>query len=249
VSGPYAVVLRFEGSPVVPTPVRVHGAFLALVKRGDPALAMALHDPHLGLRPFTLALVGNPTTGRLGLRLSVLDPEVFRRFWDRWNAIGGLPLVIDRRRLKPIAVDETGPWAGTSDWNALAQGGTQTTLKLTWVTPTVFRQGDVDLPLPVPRLVFEGLLERWNRFSPISLPLNAPRLERLVGLASFKMMNRQFSDGRSKIPSFVGSAEYRILRAAVPDERRSLQALARFAFFAGVGRKTTHGMGLVKALQ
>ena len=247
-TGPYALVLRFQGEPVLPTPVQVHAAFLALVKRGDPALATALHNPRLGLRPFTLALVGNPATGRLGLRLSVLDPEVFRRFWDRWNARGGLPLVLGRRRLRPTAADETGPWAGRSDWAALATGKVDTSVKLAWCTPTVFRQGDVDLPLPVPKLVFGGLLDRWNRFSPLPLSLKAPRLERLVGLSSHRLRSRTFHDGRSAIPGFVGVSEYRILRSATPDEQRAVQVLAEFARFAGVGRKTTHGMGLVRVL-
>lgn len=245
-TGPYAVVLRFRGAPVSPTPVQVHAAFLMMAQRADPALAAALHSPNLGLRPFTLAVVGNPATGRLGLRLAVLDPELFHHFWERWNARGGLPIAVGRRRLTPTVIDETGPWAGRAEWATLSQGQDPTPLELVWCTPTVFRQGDVDLPLPVPKLVFGGLLERWNRFSPIPLPLEAQRLERLVGLASHKLWSRTFHDGRSVIPGFVGTSEYRILRTASPDERRALQALALFAFFAGVGRKTTHGMGLVR---
>ena len=247
-TGPYAVVLRFQGAPVVPNPAQVHAAFVALVKRGDPALAAALHSPRLGLRPFSLALLGNPAMGRIGVRVAVLDPEAFRRFWDRWNARGGLPLVFGRTRLRPTGVDETGPWAGWSEWTALARGDGGKSVRLVWCTPTVFRQGDVDLPLPVPKLVFGGLLDRWNRFSPVPIAVGRQHLERVVGLASHRLRSREFWDGRTTIPGFVGLSEFRILRSATPSEQQAVHALAGLAAFAGVGRKTTHGMGLVKVI-
>lgn len=247
-SGPYAVVLRYRGPGRVPTPAELHAAFLATVRRADPALASALHNPALGLRPFTLAPVGNPATGRLGVRLSVLDPEVFRRFWDRWNRRGGLPLTFGRRRWAPEAVEEGGAWAGRAEWGALLGGEERREVRLLWCTPTAFRQGDVDLPLPLPRLVFGGLLEKWNRFSPHPLKWEAPALERHLVVSGHRLATRAFDDGRASIPGFVGWTEFRLLRGAGEEERRAFSALVRFAFYAGVGRKTTHGMGLVRVV-
>lgn len=247
-SGPVALVLRFAGPPVSPTPAQVHAAFLGMIRRGDPALAAALHHPKLGLRPYTLAVVGNPQTGKLGLRLAVLDPEVFHRFWSRWNRRGGLPLTLGRRRLVPAAVDGDGPWTGSAEWGDLACRGGGPAVRFTWCTPTSFRQGDVDLPLPVPRLVFGGLLEKWNRFSSSPLVLEPQVVDRWVVLAGARLCTKVFSDGRSATPGFVGWTEFRVLRSAPEEVGAAVLALARYAFFAGVGRKTTHGMGLVRTV-
>lgn len=245
-SGPYAVVLRYRGPGLIPTPSQLHAAFLAMVRKADPALAASLHHPRLGLRPFTLAPLGNPATGRLGVRLAVLDPEVFSRFWDRWNHRGGLPLTFGRRRWVPEAVEDEGPWAGREDWGQLLAGEEMRSARLVWCTPTAFRQGDVDLPLPLPRLVFGGLLEKWNRFSPRPLVWEVLALERQLVVSGHRLATRAFFDGRAEIPGFVGWTEFRLLRGAEEGQRRAFSALVRFAPYAGVGRKTTHGMGLVR---
>ncbi len=247
-SGPYAVVLRFRGPGVRATPAQVHAGFLAMVGRADPALAAALHHPRLGLRPFTLALVGNPSLGRLGVRLGVLDPELFGRFWARWERRGGFPLVLGRARWLPEGVDEGSPWSSRASWEGLLHGDRRASGRLVWCTPTAFRQGDVDLPLPLPRLVFGGLLEKWNRFSPHPLAWEAGALERHLVVSEHRLVTRGFHDGRAVIPGFVGWTEFRLLRGAGEEERRAYSALVQFAFYAGVGRKTTHGMGLVRVI-
>jgi CRISPR-associated endoribonuclease Cas6 len=121
-------------------------------------------------------------------------------------------------------------------------------IKLFFYTPTTFRQGDIDLPLPVPSLVFRGLLTRWNAFSPISAPLLRETIDRRIALSSADIQTRMFFDGRSHIPGFVGEVTFRILRNTSHTEAQAIAALADFAFYAGIGRKTTHGMGLVRRL-
>ena len=92
--GPYAVVVQFHSPSALRdvTPEELHAAFLGFVNRGDRALGELLHIPHLGQRPFTLHPLGNPAvTDKLTLRVSVLAPELFFRFWERWKGRGGHP--------------------------------------------------------------------------------------------------------------------------------------------------------------
>jgi len=117
---------------------------------------------------------------------------------------------------------------------------------LVFATPTTFRQGDADLPLPVPRLVFRGLWEKWNAFAPQSSLLSEEVIERKIALAEAQIRTRTFDEGRSSIVGFVGWAEFYLMGRHSLEVIRSLHALAEFAFFAGVGRKSTHGMGLVR---
>lgn len=254
VNGPYAVVLEFRGARARgfnrPPPEALHAAFLGLIGRGDRALAKLLHSPKMGLRPFSLHPLGLPgEDGRIRLRLSILAPELFARFWERWEKRGGIPLSIKRSSLSPASLSGDGPWCGSASWKDLASTGTDREIELLFATPTTFRAGDLDLPLPVPRLVFAGLLRKWNAFSPISLNISLEELERRVAMAGANVRTLTFYDGRSHIVGFVGRALFRVLRGASPDLLRAVNTLARFAFFAGVGRKTTHGMGLVRVIE
>ncbi len=245
--GPYAVVLEFQGPGGLRdvTPERLHAAFLGLVNRGDRALGKLLHSPKLGRRPFSLHPLGNSrASGKLRLRLSVLAPELFVRFWERWERRGGIPLRLGRNSLEPVSFSAHGPWCGKISWKGLMHAEPAKEVELLFATPTAFKAGDLDLPLPVPRLVFGGLLRKWNAFSPCPLEMSPQEIERKVALAEARTWTKAFYDGRSHIVGFVGRARFRALRGSSPELVRAVNALTQFSFFAGVGRKTTHGMGL-----
>ncbi|MCS7216572.1 MAG: CRISPR system precrRNA processing endoribonuclease RAMP protein Cas6 [Candidatus Bipolaricaulota bacterium] len=248
--GPYAVVLGFRaGQPVEPpVPEALHAAFLDLVRRADPALAATLHAPGHRLRPYTLALLGPRGGLTLRLRLSVLAPELFVRFWERWERRGGFPLRLGRQWLAPVARETRGAWAGQVPWAAFAHLAPVHRVRLAFCTPTTFRQGDLDLPLPVPKLLFAGLLAKWNAAAPQPLALEPEAFERHVGLTLTFLRTRPVWDGRARIWGFVGWAEFGVRREAPAEVRRGLAVLAAFAPYAGAGRRTTHGLGLVRLL-
>lgn len=249
-NGPYAVVLRFRGrGPIAPpTPEAVHAAFLDLARRADRALAATLHMPGHRLRPYTLALLGPRATPTLRLRLSVLAPELFARFWERWERRGGLPLRLGREWLAPEEVQTRGPWAGQISWKALAELPPVHRLWLAFCTPTTFRQGDLDLPLPVPKLLFSGLLAKWNAASPFPLAFDVEVLAQHVAVRESRIRTHPVRDGHARIWGFVGQVEFVVRRDATEELRQNLAMLAAFAFYGGAGRRTTHGLGLVRLL-
>jgi len=249
VEGPYALVmeLRCDVVPKGLTSERLHGAFLNLVSRGDRALAEILHSPRLAQRPFSLHLLGNPTgTKKLRLRVVILSPELFCRLWSSWEKRGGIPLKLGRSVFVPAKLTLDGPWCGKATWRELWGSEPHKEVELVFATPTTFKAGDLDLPLPIPRLVFGNLLRKWNAFSPYPLDVPLQEIERKVALAEARIHTKPFYDGRSHIVGFVGRARFRTLRGSSPELVRAVSTLAQFAFFAGVGRKTTHGMGLVR---
>ncbi len=249
-NGPYAVVLSFRSCrPIAPpAPEAIHAAFLDLARRADPALAAALHAPGHRVRPYTLALIGPRAGTILRLRLSVLAPELFSRFWDRWDRRGGLPLRLGRGWLAPEKVQTEGPWAGQILWKALAARPPVRCLRLAFCTPTTFRQGDLDLPLPVPKLLFGGLLLKWNATSPFPLSFGAEIIAQNVAVRGAHLRTVPVWDGRARIWGFVGPVEFAVRRDAPEELRQGLATLAAFAPFAGAGRRTTHGLGLVRLL-
>lgn len=249
-NGPYAVVLSFRSRrPLVrPTPEALHAAFLDLTRRADPALSATLHAPGHRLRPYTLALLGPQAGSTLRLRLSVLAPDLFSRFWDRWDRRGGLPLRLGRKWLAPEAVQTHGPWAGQVAWKALVELPPVQRLRLAFCTPTTFRQGDLDTPLPIPPLLFAGLLAKWNAASPFPLGLDPEAFGLHLGVREAWVRTRRVWDGRAHIWGFVGPVEFVARRDAPQHFTQALAILAAFAPYAGAGRRTTHGLGLVRLL-
>jgi len=119
---------------------------------------------------------------------------------------------------------------------------------MAFATPTTFRQGDVDIPLPVPKLLFAGLLAKWNAASPKPLSLDPEIFSRFLALTGGRVRIQSVWDGRATIRGFVGTVEFRLKKKVPEDLPRALGILSAFAPYAGAGRHTTHGFGLVRLL-
>ncbi len=249
-SGPYAVVLSFSSRKPIPPPApeAIHAAFLDLARRADPALSAALHAPGHRIRPYTLAHLGPRGGLRLHLRLAVLAPDLFVRFWDRWERRGGLPLRLGQRWLAPEGVQNQGHWAGQIPWRSLYNLPPVHRLRFAFCSPTTFRQGDLDLPLPLPKLFFAGLLAKWNAASPFPLGMDPEAFGLHLGVREAWVRTRRVWDGRAHIWGFVGRVEFVARRDAPAHLTQALAILAAFAPYAGAGRRTTHGLGLVRLL-
>lgn len=140
------------------------------------------------------------------------------------------------------------PWAEVTSWDALLEEAQPAeALTLHFVTPTAFTQGNdkdghkrVGI-FPEPLAVFGSLLRRWNDLAPKPLPFDL--LERVDLLPSrYRLHTEMLQFAKSQQVGCVGRCTY-LVRGASAD-RRQLHALARAAFFLGIGYKTTQGMGL-----
>lgn len=268
----YAVIL--ELLPKVPQalPVglgsRVHAAFLALIRLIDPELSASLHAPQERQRPFTLSLLRESAHRQDGqlwvsfekpllLRITMLKQQIYDRLMYCLLAIpdpptlhlGTAELVIHR----VLGTPESSPWSGHTNWESLvAEASADTEVTLEFASPTVFRRGEVDLPLPVPELVFGSYLAKWLAFSPVRLDSALAEqgfFARHVGVKEHRIRTVPFSDGRVTIPGFVGRCTF-ILKGKLDSSIiRQVNALADFAFYAGTGRKTTHGMGMTRRVR
>lgn len=243
-----------------------HAAFLALISQVAPDLAQALHDA--GTRqPFTVS----PLFGRMQrrenewhirpgdscwMRFTILDPDLYTVF-SRYFCEAGIPDqdftlgTTDFIFEEAITVADAAEWSGFIDYAELQQSAAcRNFFTLFFKTPTTFRQGDLDLPLPLPRLVFKGLLAKWNLFSKLPFPVELlDVIERHVGVKEYQIRTVAFHDGHGHIPGFVGKVTF-IIKGQI-EERvlKEINCLADFAFFAGTGRKTTHGMGMTRRIE
>ena len=247
---------------------QAHAAFLRTVEESDPALTEVLHWPNMPSRPFTVSpLLGvglardrqvylSPEQDYF-LRFTVLYPPIFERFMARFLRGEGRPVVRLGHALlliKEILVTPgSHPWAGYTSWAQLAaEARPAPELALEFTSPTAFGFGQKEwgkkaVVLPEPELVFGSLARSWNNLAPPVLCVDRTALaayveehvvvKRLAGLET-KMLHF----GRAPQVGFVGRVTYGMM---APDDvaRCQLDALANFAFYAGVGMKTTMGMG------
>jgi CRISPR-associated endoribonuclease Cas6 len=149
------------------------------------------------------------------------------------------------------------PWAGADTFETLAGRHTLEThiphrVSLRFASPTLFRSKDMNVPLPAPGLVFGGLLDKWNAFAPFQLHPDTRRFaEDCLAVSRYRLQTRQVvfgeNSGRGAVAGFVGHCSYAI-RARDRYWMGLIQLLAAFAFYAGVGRRTTMGLGQTKAL-
>jgi len=240
-----------------------HALLLSAIRQADPGLSEALHQGD-SPRPFTASsLMGRFPGQRLDpaetyrLRYTALDAAVAARLWDATRP--GAPLgpgavvALDRFPFDVRAVfsgSSESPWAGSASYAALSAAhllagkAPARKIRLLFTSPTVFKSGGVYMPLPLPELVFGGLLARWNQFAPLAMPEETQRYAReCLAVSAFSLRSRLAGTKHEGVRSgAVGEVAYAALNA----DRYWLsliQALAAYAFYAGVGGGTTLGMG------
>ena len=269
--GLHAVVLRLvpKAEAAIPAGLghRVHAAFLQMIEQVDTALAEELHASGRRQRPFTVSpLIGaqrekgdhlhlSPER-RCSLRFTMLTPGIYRRLTEHLLRPQRLPsLRLGEAELliaEMIGTPGSSPWSGYTTWEKLREEASDApVIVLEFASPTAFRRGDLDLPLPLPELVFGSYLAKWQSFSPISLdPALFERefLSRHVGIKEHRIRTLPFNDGRITIPGCVGKCTFFIKGKLEEGIIRQLHSLADFAFYAGTGRKTTHGMGMTRRI-
>jgi len=248
----------------------VHAWLLQRMGRLDPGLAQRLHDGD-GPRPFTASNLwgtGRAREGRITLspdrpcwlRLTALTDEVGAAI-ERALPQPGEQVVLAEApfSVREVATDtEQHPWAGRASYPDLVQqytlsGGHQPRgVTLRFASPTLFRSGGRDLPLPLAHLVFGGYLRKWNTFASVVLPEEARRYaEECVALGRFKLRSHlvSFQQGdKGAHVGFSGSVRFRFL---VGDAywTRVMLLLAGYAFWAGTGYRTTVGLGQTQAVR
>lgn len=159
-------------------------------------------------------------------------------------------------------------WAGCTSFAELYANASDTEKQFSFqfATPTFFKRGggpaypDLIVPLPLPDLVFGSLLRNWNQFAPTSF-LEANLLKEICS-HHLEMTHHRISSQLARLvfpredgtyrtttfPGFVGSCAFRLVELHDQSIIKTLNALADFAFFSGVGAKTTMGFGVTTRL-
>jgi CRISPR-associated endoribonuclease Cas6 len=249
---------------------QAHAAFLRTMQQADPALAEVLHLPNSPTRPFTVSPLLGVSRAHDGevhlsperdyfLRFTVLYPPIFERFMTRFLKGDGRPVIrLDKALLlikEILNTPGSHPWAGYTSWAQLmGEARPEAEITLAFTTPTAFGFGQKEwgkkaVVLPEPDLVFGSLARSWNNLAPPPLQLDRDALmtyveEHVVVKRLHGLKTQMLRFSRSPQIGFVGRVTYGLM-AENEATRCQLNALADFAFYAGVGTKTAMGMGQV----
>ncbi len=253
-----------------------HAAFYAAVDAVDPALAAQIHDAQQR-KAFSLSpLYGywqSPETGRIHvsagqpgwLRLGLLDEALFGVFMQHilFSGITGGAASIRLGRISFTITEALGapgshPWVGYSSWPELAAlDATPERWVVEFASPTAIRWGEADNQtrrveiFPLPRLVIASLRTFWNRTTGDSWGRDFEEwVERNIAVGRvWHWESQPFPYQKQTYVGGVGKLEYRVLDGRNRTNVAHFNRLLNLAFYAGVGYKTTHGLGQMRIVR
>jgi CRISPR-associated endoribonuclease Cas6 len=185
-------------------------------------------------QPSNLPRGGGPTIrmGTIDFAVSEVLTTPGSHAWAGYTPLSGLERTWGERRLDRGA------------WN----------IDLRFASPTVFSRGTRDglgkwmEPFPSPALLFGSLAAAWNQVSPRPVDKAAVRAyaEETVVVGLYHMSSRMVRYWGQPQIGATGRISYLLKDRRDQPMIRTLNCLADFAFYSGVGYKTTMGMGQVR---
>lgn len=273
---PHSLVLNLlPQSPIPPQFLsgrHLHALFLTLVSSVDKQLGDYLHaakaDKAFTLSPLQISQRNPvsrnqilqweypkpiPTGTPCWWRISLLDDTLFGKLTQLWlNLNPKHPWHLGPANLLIASIlgtpQSTQPWADARSYAQIYEQASECDrqINLSFCTPTTFRQSQFDCALPTRESVFNSLINRWNQYSGIELPKT---LVEHIFPSFFDIRTEVVTDSHGKLIGCVGAMNFRILGDVEPLVIKQINALANFALYSGVGRKTPMGMGMVRRFQ
>lgn len=252
---------------------------LDIIRRGDENLSNFLHEPGHAPKPYAVTGLLRPNSlqpvrgevtpdDTVWLRLVGLRRDVAAILSD-YAASPRAVEEIDHEDWEIVSVTTDHAWAGMTTTAELIRSAAAhlppRTLSLQFAAPTSFHSDGLEMPLPLPTLIFDSLAQRWTAFT--GFPLSPDLKEfaaRFVVPVRYQLQTESLKLKNGKLWSgFTGDVIYNIERMneqlektpalaerlirAHADLASALGLLSCFAFYSGVGVKTTAGMGLARS--
>lgn len=235
-----------------------HGFFLELLKRHDPKTADMLHHTE-PVKPFTLAVraqtfrqgdkVSIPEHQLFRLRITVLSEQleyaVFNAIMDSLSQ--NEPFVFSGVPVRIESMSDTGSVLERLSWNQLMKTNNfNSDVRLNFMTPTAFRRIDTQYLFPDPEYVFGSILRKWNAYAITKLDHLTREQFRRIRISRYSLNTRMLKFKGFKQLGFTGYVRYDLSNMD-PHFCDCVNILADFASWAGVGAKTTMGMGVCES--
>lgn len=254
----YFVAMLLQLHPVEKAPplsvadgVYAHAALLHTISSVDADAGRQLHEMHHQKR-MTIALLVE--RHQPVLRLTFMAEE----------GLSYAHLLLNRLVQEPVlrlgchswaieAVDLTSsPWTGVQSWADLLTESASPVMRFTFATPTAIMKQDGNggrftALYPDPLTIFGGLAWRWRSLAGPTVPAEIESFLQHGGcvIAAYALQTTAFQTQERTQIGFQGWVIYECRQRDVA-VLSTLNALARLAFFTGVGYQTMRGMGTVQ---
>ncbi|MEJ5258512.1 MAG: CRISPR-associated endoribonuclease Cas6 [Fervidobacterium sp.] len=236
---------------------KIHGWFFSVLKSADERISNVMHS-NISDKSFTVSSflgrnVSRPLEVKQGevysIRITLLEDSLFELFS---NKVFESTLKDENARFGNVtfkvlnlSVGQSNKWAGfTTEEELFNKDNTQTVVKLKFYTPTLFRIGDLHLREPDPEKVYTSLIRKFNKYSKVKLDENLVGKFKDIKILEKDTILKRVNFGEFYLQGFVGTVTFE-----VPYEDKLVEAvnvLSNFAFYSGVGYKSTMGLGQCK---
>jgi hypothetical protein len=232
--------------------VYAHAAILRAISDVDARAGQALHDMRIHKR-ITIAIVAGDRRGAT-LRLTFMSAEGIGLATTLMSAMAVRPtLRLGGTTCEVTALSLDDPrWCGVATWADLLTKARGPRVQITFVTPTaVMKRGAngqrFTALYPDPADVFGGLARRWQSLDGPALSSDLEEFVRGGGcvVAGHDLHTETFRTSDRTQLGFVGCVSYEC-RGGTARHMIALNALARLAFWGGIGYQTARGMGAVR---
>lgn len=196
------------------------------------------------LLTFSVAMVVT-VGGEPAIRIATIEEKTGTAL----QGLGEAKIPIDGHEvlLRPV---EAHPLAGRRSYEEIFRKASATAREFCFefLTPTSFHHGDLDVPLPLSRQLYNSLYRRWKhvhtRFALHEEVVDAA--DHHLAISSLKIETTSFKEDRSTRIGFTGTVAFKAAGSVQRDILHELNVLADYAFFASAGQKTQIGMGVVR---
>ena len=237
---------RLDGSLV--TARGLHGCLYTVLKEHNANEAGWLHA-HSSPKPYSMAPYYRDDGQLMGLRMAAIGERAAALLVMGWRQAqqSGQLLHLGPQALTVRAVE----WMPGPGFAQFAGSPAGREVGLRFLSPTTFRQGPGELPLPLPGNVFSWPLRVWQAYAPPVLTVPGDWLDwckRDVFVTGHRIETAVISLSKTvNLTGFVGEVNFRA-RAGHTDYLYIWQAISDLAAFCGIGYKTTMGMGAVERI-
>lgn len=228
----------------------IHGFFFDQILSQSPPLAEYLHRPDV-INPFSLSNIhrtGQFFWFRIADWMAEVSEATFN--WFRTNTeivLGGCRFQL----LKTTTNPKESLWGRRSGIEEFIINGIEkipNDFNVEHFSPTSFKAGNTHIPLPIPDLTIKSIYSRTPEMVRTWINSNPESLVQHIHLKSHKINSVYNRFGYGSIASFKGKTRWQIDNRAPRKDVESLKVLFAFAFFAGIGVKTTQGMGMCRVI-
>ncbi|MGM0502286.1 MAG: CRISPR-associated endoribonuclease Cas6 [Bacillota bacterium] len=256
----YSVIVKFNAKEQVQFKYfpgeSLHGMLFSMLSEQDEAKANELHNEY-ETKPFTISPILPYPRRKNNKWVLKKDKEYFFRITfleDEWYLLF-VDYFLDNAELNLQGVDINIREVLTHSnqdkrCNSITcqtlenQARQKKKISFKFHSTTTFRIDKKHIIFPKANLVFNSLKTKWEEYNPDSLTLTAEDLDQIY-ISRYNLSSTMEKFNGYPIKGFKGKCVYELSSDLSARKMREINLLADYAFYSGIGYKTTMGLGQV----